>query len=92
MAAMTDVPVPQGATWTLIYTAGATVTITIQARDPAVDLLVRVNGSSGATSDDVNSAAELLRPYERVSMTLANGDKVFAKTLVARDGRATVRA
>lgn len=91
MTAMTDVPVPAGDAWTLAYTSGGTPTVFIHNRHGASDLLVRVNGSSGAPGDDLNSAAELLRPYDRMSIVLADGDKVFVKTISDRSGRATVR-
>ena len=95
MAAMTNVvvPVSDGTNhWTLIYTAAGTVTLNIQNRHPQADLMVRVNGSSGAATDAKDAAAELLRPFDRMSMTLASGDKVLARTV--RDevpGRVTIR-
>ena len=95
MAAMTNVAVPvsDGTDhWTLIYTAGGTVTLNVQNRHPQADLLIRVNGSSGATTDAKDAAAEWLRPFDRMSMTLASGDKVLARTV--RDevpGRLTYR-
>lgn len=92
MAAMTNVAVPAGTAWTLIYTAAGTVTITVQPRVPNGDVWVRVDGSSGATSDDPNSPAMLLRPYDRLSMTLATGDKVYALPQGVYNSRVTVLA
>lgn len=98
MTAMTNVAVPVSngtdAIWTAIYTAGGAITIAVHNRHPAVDLLVRVNGSSTAAGDAADAAAERLLPHATMSITLANGDKVFAKPLDDRGtaGRCTVRA
>lgn len=96
MAAMTNVAVPvsdgASAIWTLIYTAGGTITLSVHNRTPNVDMLIRVNGSSGAASDSADAAAEGLNPGATMSMTLANGDKVFAKPRSdAVPGRVTIR-
>lgn len=92
MAAMTDVPAPVGI-WTLAYTSSGTPTVTVQCRDPASDLLVRINGSSATANDSANAAAMTLRPSERLTLTLANSDLLFVRPMSPTvPSRATVLA
>lgn len=95
--AMTDVPVPiavaPSAIWTSIYTSAGVTAIVVHNRGVG-PLLVRLNGASTAATDALDAAAEILHPGASMPMTIASGDKVFARPL--RDdqgaGRATVRA
>lgn len=73
------VAVPAGDAWTLIYTAGATVTVYVQAKVPTNGLLVRV-GASTATSDAADASAEYLNPRApAVAFNLVSGDKIHAR-------------
>jgi hypothetical protein len=100
MGAMTNValatPPASGPNWTLIYTSAGTVTCNVHNRTPDSDMLVRLNGSAGLTSDPLDAAAELLHPFATIALSLANGDLVFARlananAAVAISGRVTVR-
>lgn len=90
MATTTSVSVPTGDTWTLLYTAAGTVTLHVQSRAPAGDLLVRV-GSATATSDSPDDPAEMLNPREMRAIPLASGDKVHARTLAPNTAVVTLR-
>jgi hypothetical protein len=93
MTVMTDVavPVPTGSTnWTLIYTAVAAVTMQVQNRTPHTGMRIHLNGSSGATTDALTSPYMLLMPFERVMLTLALNDKVFATPDGSFAGKVTV--
>jgi hypothetical protein len=100
MGSMTDValatPVAGGPNWTLVFTATGVVSCSIQNRTSDSDVLLRVNGSVGAASDPLNAAAKLVRPYDRVALSLASGDLVYARLANANPavpitGRVTVR-
>lgn len=94
MTAHTEVTAASGS-WTLAYTAAGAVTITLQNRSTANDVLVRI-GPSTATSDAVNAAAEVLYARQSLAVTLANGDKVHVRSAnedaSATPARVTVRA
>jgi hypothetical protein len=92
MAAMTNLPVPAGDTWTLAYTASGAKTIKVQNRSPSVGLMVRVDGSAGATDDSPDAAAMQVHPHAILEITLATSDKVYCRALGAEACRATVLA
>ena len=76
----TSASVAAGATWVLLHTAGAT-NLVVQNRSTSLPMLIRI-GASTATSDDDDSAAEVLQPGERVTLSLTSGDKVHARVAV----------
>ena len=79
-----------GDAWTLAYTAGGTVTLTMQNRSPGGDLLVRV-GASTATSDAAGAGAEVLYPREVRSIPLSSGDKVHVRPTGESDIQVSMR-
>jgi hypothetical protein len=100
MGAMTNVawsmPPAGGPAWTLIYTADATITANIHNRTSDSDVLVRLNGSAGLTSDPLDSPAEVVHPFATIALSLVSGDLVFARLAnanvgVSMSGRVTVR-
>lgn len=91
MATMTTVAVPNGITWTLIYTAGAGIAISVQNR-ASEGVLVRVSGSAGAVGDAPAAAAFMLAPLGVLPMTLANGDKVLCRAPGGISGQVAVLA
>jgi len=82
MTTSTKVAVPKGAAWTSVYTAGGTVTIGIQNRSVNASVLIRIDATATA-NDAIDAAAEQLFPLEFRSIPLANGDKVFARSLAS---------
>lgn len=91
MTAMTTTSLPAGA-WTSLYTAAGAVTITLQNQSPASDLMIRI--ATGATTGDaLTAAADVLRPFEHRSATLANGDVVMARPVQTdMPGKINIRA
>lgn len=92
MASTTSkVSVPAGDAWTLLYTAGATVTVYVQAKSPVGGLLVRC-GASTATSDAADSAAEFVNARQQpLAIVLASGDKIHARSDGPNDNVAILR-
>jgi hypothetical protein len=100
MVAMTNIalatPAQAKPFWTLIYTSAGAVTANVHNRTPDSDVLIRVNGNAGTVNDLLDAAAELLRPFATVALSLASGDLVFARLpnnspVVPITGRVTVR-
>jgi hypothetical protein len=68
----------------------------VHSRTPDSDILVRLNGSAGLTTDALDAAAEVVHPGATVALSLATGDFVFARLANASSalpisGRVTVR-
>jgi len=72
---MVQTALPAGV-WTQILAAGPT-SATVQNLSPGSDLKIRI-GSSVSTGDALSAAADVLRPFEHRSLTIAATDSILA--------------
>lgn len=87
---MTQTALPAGQ-WTQILAAGPT-SVTVQNLTPGSDLKIRI-GTSVSTGDALSAAADILRPFEHRTLTIAATDSILASPVTPGvAGLAIVRA